>query len=100
MNCRLFEVILKKSNLKRHVTSVHTEKYKFQCPFCDKESTRRDELVRYHIVDKHPERLVEVQRRPELIQEITDRRDQQPKKKRRKEQKDREKKSPQKNKSE
>ena len=52
-----------------------------------------------YIVDIHPERLVEVQRRPELIQEIAYWRDQQLEK-RRKEQKDREKKSPQKNKSE
>ena len=45
----------RKSNFKRHVASVHTEKHKFQCPFCDKACTRRDELVQYHIVDKFRE---------------------------------------------
>ena len=59
-----------RANMRRHVQNMHDVQKRAQCPYCTKTRTRADDLVRHHIVNNHPERLVEVQRDRSLIKMV------------------------------
>ena len=69
------KVFSSKSNMRRHTATCHekTEQLRYICPYCTKTRGRREDLIRYHIVDEHPERLPEVQKNPKLILSVTER---------------------------
>ena len=70
--------------MRRHVTNCHekVEQIRYQCPYCTKSRSRREDLIRYHIVDVHPERLIEIQTDPTLIARITEKEESQAKRRR------------------
>ena len=44
---------------------------RYLCPYCSWTKSRRDDLIRFHIVDKHPEKLMAVRENPELIRKVS-----------------------------
>ena len=50
-----------------HIRKCGKPQGKYQCPYCTSTNTRKDDLIRRHIVDKHPERVADVRRDLTLI---------------------------------
>ena len=44
---------------------------RYLCPYCNWRKSRRDDLIHFHIVDKHPEKLMAVRENPELIRKVS-----------------------------
>lgn len=56
----------KHNNFHVHIKTC-SSKGKFVCPYCGCRNSRKDNMIRRHMVDQHPEKLVEVKSNPGLI---------------------------------
>ena len=60
-----------KPNLKRHIQNSHGKGQRVQCPYCNKTRTRVDDLIRYHIVNNHPEKVAKVAKDKTIIKTVS-----------------------------
>ena len=65
------KMLSSRANLRRHIANCHnSEPVRMQCPYCNKTRSRQDDLIRHHIVNHHPTKVVEVQNNPGLIKAV------------------------------
>ena len=51
-----------------HIRKCGKPHGKYKCPYCTVSNARKDDLIRRHIVDRHPERVTDVKQSDSLIQ--------------------------------
>ena len=60
-----------RASLRRHIANCHnSEPVRMQCPYCNETRSCQDDLIRHHIVNHHPIKVVEVQNNPGLIKAV------------------------------
>ena len=53
-----------------HIRKCERPKGQFQCPYCPTQNSRKDNLIRRHVVDRHPEKVSEVKANTSVIEFI------------------------------
>ena len=53
-----------------HIRKCERPKGQFQCPYCPARNSRKDDLIRRHVVDRHPDKVAEVKANTSVIEFI------------------------------
>ena len=53
-----------------HIRKCGRPKGQFQCPYCPARNSRKDDLIRRHVVDRHPDKVAEVKGNNSVIEFI------------------------------